>query len=339
MTDIRVGEDARWVNAVAFSPDGSTLAAGTGSGTVVMLNVLSEKVEQTFVQTSEVGRVVFSPDGATLVGASTEGALDLWDTSEWLRPRPFGLQIISGDGQQGRPGAALPRPLIIEVRDQYGDPLPDAPVTFTVSAGDGTLDGDFASERVARSDTSGRVDIFLTLGPHPGPNSVGMSLGGRELARFDAEGVGANIFVGENDSLQWNLPDGAIFRLGKGAISQSDRGVDFSRDGRYLAVACGIGVWVYEVATSRTLALLRSERGVHSISFSPDGATLALAIDSYGIELLEVKTGARIATLEGHQNRVRSVVFSSDGATLASGASDGVIKLWDVAAREESATL
>lgn len=339
VTEIGVAENARWVNTVAFSHDRATLAAGTGSGTIVMSNVLSGIVEQAFVQTAEVGRVVFSPDGATLVGASTDGVFELWDTSEWLRPRPFRLQIISGDRQQGRSDEVLPRPLIVEVRDQYGDPLPDIPVTFTVSAGNGTLDGRVASERVTKSDTSGQADTFLTLGPDPGPNSVSVSLGGRELVRFDAEGVGANTNGGENDPLRWYLPEAAISGLGRGAISESDRGVDFSGDGRFLAVACGIGVWVYEVATYTTLALLRTERGVHSISFSADGATLAVAIDGYRFELWDVKTGTRIGTIEGHKNRVRSVVFSSDGATLASGALDGVIKVWDVASREEKATL
>ena len=44
--------------------------------------------------------------------------------------RPFWLVIISGDDQQGTPGAALPNPLIVEVRDLDNNPLPDVQVTF-----------------------------------------------------------------------------------------------------------------------------------------------------------------------------------------------------------------
>ena len=45
-----------------------------------------------------------------------------------------------------------------------------------------------------------------------------------------------------------------------------------------------------------------------------------------------------IATLEGHTDRVLSVSFSLDG-TLASGSWDNAVKLWDVATRQNIATL
>ena len=44
-------------------------------------------------------------------------------------------------------------------------------------------------------------------------------------------------------------------------------------------------------------------------------------------------------TLEGHTNTVYSVSFSPDGTTLASGSFDDTVKLWDVATRENIATL
>ena len=338
MRTIIADANAGWVSSVAFSPDGSTLASGTSTGTVVMQNVLSENIDQRFPHTSEPSSVVFSHDGATLVASSTDGRIELWDTSQWLRPRPFGLEIISGDGQQGRPGVVLARPLIVEVRDQYGNPLPDAPVTFTVTAGNGTLGGKFTTER-AVTDTHGRVEVFLTPGPNPGANTVGVSLGERELATFRAEGVGTGVIVREEEIRTWHLPDGAIARLGKGTISGSDRAVDFSRDGRYLAVASTIGVWVYEVATSRALALLPTRGPVYSVAFSPDGATLASALNHDRIELWQVQTGARIGTLHRQSLSIPLVVFSSDGATLASGSRDGTVLLWDVASQEEIAVL
>ena len=157
--------DWNWANSVAFSPDGSTLASGTAGGTVVMHNVVTEEMEQAFPHAAGgVTSVDFSPGGATLAASSTDGRVELWDTSEWLRARPFRLAEISGNGQQGAPAAELAHPLVVEVRDQYGKPLPGVPVTFAVTSGGGTLGGKYTIERPI-TDTSGRVEVFLTLGP------------------------------------------------------------------------------------------------------------------------------------------------------------------------------
>ena len=78
------------------------------------------------------------------------------------------------------------------------------------------------------------------------------------------------------DYRTWHLPDGAIIRLGKGRIGEGDRAVAFSPDGQRLAVASGIGVWLYDVATSRELALFTGHTGdVRTVAFSPNGTMLA----------------------------------------------------------------
>ena len=141
--------------------------------------------------------------------------------------------------------------------------------------------------------------------------------------------------VMDGDYRTWHLPDGAMVRLGKGSIDD----IAFSPGGQYLAVASGIGVWIYEVATSRALMLIPTASSVTSVSFSPDGATLASGAWNGTVKLWDVATGEPIAMLEGHTRRVTSVSFSPDGAILASGSYDDTVKLWDVASREIIATL
>ena len=75
-----------------------------------------------------------------------------------------------------------------------------------------------------------------------------------------------------NDYTQWNLPEGAKARLGKGWINS----ISFSQDGTRIAVASSAGIWIYDAHTGAELALLAGhEGGVRSVAFSPDGKTLA----------------------------------------------------------------
>ena len=68
-----------------------------------------------------------------------------------------------------------------------------------------------------------------------------------------------------------NLPEGAKARLGKGQINE----IAYSPDGALLAVASSIGVWLYDTNTYQEIELLTHTSGVYSVSFSPDGNTLA----------------------------------------------------------------
>ena len=177
--------------------------------------------------------------------------------------------------------------------------------------------------------------MLLTLGLQPGLNIVAVSLGGHELAAFAAEGVG--VAVGElvGDYRTWHLPAAATARLGKGALGEGDRALALSTDGRSLAVASALGVWLYEAATARALALLPAERPVHSVAFSLHG-TLAAGLENGWVELWEVETGQRTGALRHADWGQVTVVFSPDGTHLASGSREHVIKLWDVETRRQT---
>ena len=321
-------------SSFAVSPDGATLAVATGLVVRLLDVVTRSELAVLGGHTGWVHWVMFSPDGATLASISGpahwENSWIVWDTSKWTRPRPFALEIVSGDGQQGAPGATLVRPLVVEVRDQYGDLLPDAPITFRVTAGEGKLGDRFGVEHTT-TDADGRGEVTLTLGPHPGTNTVEVSIGPRKLATFHAEGVGTAVAVQEGDYRTWHLPVAATARLGRGALGEGDRAVALSADGRYLVVASGIGVWLYEVATSRVLARFQHPDlriQVYSVAFSRDG-TLAAGLDIGQVELWEVETGDRVGTLWHSDSGPVTVAFSPDGTTLVSGQPE-TIKVWDV---------
>ena len=113
--------------------------------------------------------------------------------------------------------------------------------------------------------------------------------------------------------------------------------LDFSVDGRYLAVGSGTPsrsgkVSIVDVATGN--ALWESERlhsdTVLSVRFSPDGRTLASGAADKTIRITDVQAGRTVRALDGHTHHVLSLAWNHDGQTLVSGSADETIKVWDV---------
>lgn len=71
----------------------------------------------------------------------------------------------------------------------------------------------------------------------------------------------------EDHITAWALPKDAIARLGRGDVHD----FAYSPDGQYLAVATGMGIWIYTCPMFLPTALLDIENGyTETISFSPD---------------------------------------------------------------------
>ncbi len=181
-------EHTDFVNSVSFSPNGRLLASGSSDGTIKLWDVADRQEIATLgVNVSEVRSVSFSPDEGLLAFGLADGKIALWDVSEWVRfsseqITPQTLTKVSGDGQEGRVGQPLAEPFVVSVLDQNGSIFAGAVITFSVTAGGGTL-----SSTTTTTDTNGRARSTLTLGDDRGINIVTATVEGLEPLTFTAE--------------------------------------------------------------------------------------------------------------------------------------------------------
>ena len=69
------------VNAVAFSPDGRTLASASDDTTVLLWSLAGRQVSARLVHGDNVRGLAYSPDGKMLASAGADGRVVLWDTA------------------------------------------------------------------------------------------------------------------------------------------------------------------------------------------------------------------------------------------------------------------
>ena len=75
------------------------------------------------------------------------------------------------------------------------------------------------------------------------------------------------------------------------------------------------------------------EAAVTSVTFSPEGNTIATASADKTVKLWNLSNGREIQTLKGHHALVNSVVFSSEGQTIATASEDKTVKIWSLSGK------
>ncbi len=107
-------------------------------------------------------------------------------------------------------------------------------------------------------------------------------------------------------------------------------GAAMSPDGRFLALAVGPQVMVWDLDAKRVaFTLIGHAATVNSVAYSPDGRTLATAGNDAAVKIWNLQTGTH-RTLAGHGNWVLAVAFSPDGRRLASAGYEKQVLLHDL---------
>jgi WD40 repeat protein/beta-lactamase regulating signal transducer with metallopeptidase domain len=290
-----VAENRVVVLALAYSPDGSTLASAGDDAVVELRDVASGRVVGRLEgHRDAVSCLAFSPDGKTLATGSYDRSVKLWDVDS-------GREKVELTGHTNWVFAVAFSPDGASVASAGHDKM--------VRVWDAATGRETA--RLAGHSASVRAVAFTS-------NMKGISL---------ATG-GADRVV-----LIWDLSTRTVrARLGghKGTV----RALAFAPDGSTLATGGEDGeVKLWDAWSGRERAALSGHSDmVTCLAFSPRGGTLATGSLDTTVKLWETGTGRERASLQGHVDGISAVAFAPLARQMATGGFDGSVRLWEPAA-------
>lgn len=280
-----------WVSSVAFSPDGTLVAAGA----IGQVRLWDGSANPPRAFDAHGGKpvlaVAFLPDGR-LATSAQDGALRLWDVRAEKELRRW-----------------------------------DAPARSDLSTGFDALTASADGRRLATIvDHAVRIqpvegdDAAQVVGSEVGSEQIAFAPDGRSLAYGRRAAV-----------VTVSLPDGGIGRETAGRPVRPLRALPSPDGRIVATLDTDGAARLWDASTLALLHVLAVDPGqwVEGAAFSPDSRRLATHSHRPEVKLWETATGRLALALEGHEHHTRALAYSADGATLATGGFAGDVKLWD----------
>ena len=318
----------KWIKAIAFSENGSTLVSANMTGTVDVWSLNGYQEIATFNkgESDYAASVAFSTDAKYF---ACQGLND-WEFT--FKQYGFGYSSRSGDSLE-----ILPLQMwdITTGKEVIG-PWNDHSCNILAFSPDNEKLAIYGSENVLGWNIDSGAELFdLSTGDMSFSENMVMSPESKYLAMYESS----------DKPFIWNIenPEDPPIRT-KSRIDS----LAFSPDGNYIAVLSSESIFLHDLEMfpddepkEISNDVLRHE---FKMIFSPDnkflvGAGIVGVISNIRIKLWDVETGEEIRTLAGHTEPIATLAFSHDGKILASGSIDGTVLVWDwekISNRKES---
>jgi WD40 repeat protein len=297
------GADVNQTLCVTVSPDGKTVALGTGWGLVRQIDLATGALAESVKRHSDwVCAVTYSSDGKLLASAGgseftpernagkTSAEIKVWD-------RVAGAELAKLDGHTNKIFAAAFSP-------------------------DGkTLATGAADQTIRLWDMAGMREQLILRGHSDAISSLSWSSDGHTLASASWD----------KTVKLWDPRGGQELATLSGADDEL-LSVAISPNGRSLAA--GGSDWkvrVWEVDSRKLATELVGHRGtVYAVAFAPDGKTLATGSGDETIRLWNLESRTVVHTLRGHNSGVTCIAFTPNGKRLVSGSLSGPVRVWEL---------